>query len=107
MAGFPVLDVVLALTFLYLLFALTCTAVNEAVAGLFDRRARMLRQGVEHLLGDSPLADAVYQHPSVASLGKSGKTPQANNARQARPSYIPAERFAAALTDHLTGSASL
>ena len=102
MSGFPVLDVVIALVFLYLLFALTCTAINEAIASLFDRRARMLRQSVDHLLGDAALADAVYRHPSIASLSKPGRP---GKPRAITPSYIPAERFAAALTDHLTGSA--
>ena len=98
MSGLPVIDVVVGLAFLYLLFALACTTLNEVIAGVLNRRARMLRQGVEHLLGDKALADAVYQHPSIVSLGKPGK------ASRVGPSYIPAERFAAALTDHLTGA---
>jgi hypothetical protein len=92
MSGFPVLDVVIGLSFLYLLFALSCTALNEVIAGIFDRRAKMLRDGIEHLLGDEKLADAVYQHPSIASLAKPSKK------LRSKPSYIPKERFAAALT---------
>src|SRR5207245_5789537 len=97
MAGFPVLDVVIGLAFLYALFALTCTTVNELIAALMNRRATMLRHGIEHLLGDKGLADAIYQHPSIVSLGTPGK------AAGPAPSYIPAERFAVALTDHMTG----
>ena len=99
MSGFPVLDVVIGLAFLYLLFALSCTTLNEVIAGLFDKRARMLRDGIEHLVGDKTLADAVFQHPSIVSLAKPSKTPGSKP-----PSYIPKERFAAALTDHLTGA---
>lgn len=98
MAGFPILDVVLTLAFLYLLLALACTTLNEVIAGAFDRRGKMLRQGIEQLLGDKKLADAVYEHPSIVSLSKPRKK------AGARPSYIPAERFAAVLTDQLTGA---
>ena len=105
MSTFPVLDVVIALVFLYLLFALTCTAINEAIASAFNRRGRMLRQAVDHLLGDTGLASAVYQHPLVASLGRPG--PAGKPAPPPLPSYIPSNRFATALTDHLTGAASV
>lgn len=97
MSGFPVLDVVIGLAFLYLLFALSCTTLNEVIAGFFDKRAGMLRNAIEHLLGDAGLADAVYRHPAIVSLAKPRKK------GGARPSYIPGDRFAAVLTDHLTG----
>lgn len=100
MSSFPILDVVVALAFFYLLFALACTALNEVIASTFNRRARMLQQGIQHLLGDAELTDAVYRHPSIASLSKPGK-------KASGPSYIPADRFAAVLTDHLTGDEPL
>jgi hypothetical protein len=97
MSNFPVIDVVVALGFLYLLFALACTTLNEVIAGFFHRRSATLRAGIEHLLGDKELAEAIYRHPSIVSLARPGKkTPE-------KPSYIPAERFAAVLVDHLTG----
>jgi hypothetical protein len=98
MSGFPVLDVVIGLAFLYFLFALSCTTLNEVIAGFFDKRAGMLRDAIEHLLGDTGLADAVYRHPAIVSLGKPRKK------GIGKPSYIPADRFAAVLTDHLTGN---
>ena len=97
MSGFPVLDVVIGLAFLYLLFALSCTTLNEVIAGLFNKRAQMLRDAIEHLLGDKDLANAVYQHPAIVSLARPSKKPGS------KPSYIPKERFAAVLVDHLTG----
>jgi hypothetical protein len=105
MSTLPVLDVVIALVFLYLLFAVTCTAINEAIASAFNRRGKMLRQAVEHLLGDAALATAVYQHPLVASLGQPAR-PRAL-ASSSLPSYIPSNRFATALTDHLTGAGTV
>jgi hypothetical protein len=101
MLAFPILDVVVALGFLYLLFALTCTALNEAIAAALGKRAQLLREGIEHLLGDRSLADAIYSHPSIASLARS------TTDRRNGPSYIPADRFATVLTDHITGNQSL
>jgi hypothetical protein len=100
MPGLPVLDVAIGLAFLYLLFALSCTTLNEAIALVVNRRAVMLRMGIEQLLGDKTLTSTVYQHPSIASL----VNPKSQNAK---PSYIPAERFAAALTDHITSNGSV
>ncbi len=97
MSSFPILDVVVGLGFLYLLFALACTALNEVIAGAFGRRAKTLRQGIQQLVGDPALADALYRHPAIVSISKTeGKAVRA-------PSYISPERFAAVLTDHLTG----
>jgi hypothetical protein len=98
MSGFPVLDVVIGLAFLYLLFALSCTTLNEVIAGLFDRRATMLRGAIDHLLGDKDLAQSVYQHPAIVSLAKPSKK------SGSKPSYIPGDRFAAVLMDRLTAA---
>ena len=96
MPGLPVLDVAIGLAFLYLLFALSVTTLNEAIATLFNRRGAMLLRGIKGLLGNDPkLVNAVYQHPAITSLSNPVKP-------DAKPSYIPAARFAAALTDHLT-----
>jgi hypothetical protein len=124
MSGFPVLDVAIGLSFLYLLFALCCTTLNEVIAGLFKKRARMLRQAIEHLLGDKGLADKVYTHPAIVALAPPTKKPAASEKPaqpsttreaaeppkkepQALPSYIPKERFAAVLADRLTGEQPL
>ncbi|MDQ3698066.1 MAG: hypothetical protein M3373_08595 [Gemmatimonadota bacterium] len=44
------LDVVLGLTFVYLVLSLVCTSANEGIASLFALRARTLRDGVRALL---------------------------------------------------------
>lgn len=97
MLGLPVLDVAIGMAFLYLLFALMCTTLNEILAGAFDKRAKMLKEGVRNLVG-SDLADTLYQHPAIASLAM----PRKDGA--VRPSYIPGDRFAQALADHITGA---
>ena len=97
MSSFPILDVVVGLGFLYLLFALACTALNEVIASAFGRRAKVMRQGIEQLLGDAGLTDRIYRHPSIVSLCSKGLRGLKG------PSYISADRFASALTDELTG----
>ena len=97
MSSFPILDVVVGLGFLYLLFALACTALNEVIASAFSRRAKVMRQGVEQLLGDAALTARIYRHPSIVSLSSPGRKALKG------PSYISADRFAEALTDELTG----
>ena len=96
MSGFPVLDVAIGMAFLYLLFALTCTTLNEAIAIFVNRRAATLWLAIEQLLGSPAEAQGLYDHPAIASLTNPKKP-------DAKPSYIPAQRFAAALMDRITG----
>jgi hypothetical protein len=97
MLGLPILDVAIGMAFLYLLFALMCTTLNEVIAGALDKRAVLLREAIRGMVGDPTIADALYTHPAIASLAPS------RNKKTALPSYIPADRFAHALIDRLTG----
>jgi hypothetical protein len=59
-----ILETAIGLFLLYLLIALIASAVNEALAALFSRRARTLREGIAHLLDDpilQGLAGRFYQ----------------------------------------------
>src|SRR5581483_3276436 len=97
MIGLPALDVAIGLIFVYLLLALICTTVNEFIAGNRDTRAKFLDRGITRLLGDDPqLKRQFYEHPAIKTLAPSDKA--------ICPSYIPAERFATALMDILSGS---
>jgi hypothetical protein len=50
----PILDVTIGLVFIFLLYSLLATSVNEAIATSFSLRARMLRNAItEHMLADS------------------------------------------------------
>jgi hypothetical protein len=96
MFGLPILEVAVGLSFVYLLLALICTAVNETIAGITGRRADFLEKGIDSLLGDDcDLKQKVFAHPLIASLGPKKDT---------KPSYLPASKFALALTDVVTGS---
>lgn len=51
----PVLDTAIGLVFIFLLYSLLATSVNEAMATLFSFRARMLRKGIINgMLSDTP-----------------------------------------------------
>ena len=95
MTSFPMLDVAIGLSFMYLLLALICTTVNEMIAGWWKTRAVFLDLGIRRLLGDSQLKSELYKHPLIASL--------ARDAKAICPSYMPADKFATALMDILTG----
>src|ERR1043166_7801937 len=96
MFGLPILEVAIGLAFIYLLLALICTSLNETIAGITKRRAEFLGKGITSLLGgDVDLQKKLLAHPLVTSLAPK---------KGAKPSYLPASKFALALMDVLTGS---
>ncbi|MCU0597473.1 MAG: hypothetical protein MUC98_18690 [Desulfobacterota bacterium] len=87
MFGLEMLDVLIGLVTVYLVFALACTAIVEALAAWFDVRSKNLNAAMsEFLAGDikpgQMFIDAFYNHPLVQSLSKGKK---------GRPSYLPPE----------------
>lgn len=95
MFGSAIAEVVIGLTFIYLVLAIVVSQVNELLAGAFDWRADLLQEGIRNLLADSGLADRVLAHPLVArSSGDPAR----------RPSYVPSDIFARALFDGLVPS---
>lgn len=96
MISMPILDVAIGLSFFYLLLGLICTTINEMIAGWRKTRARFLDKGIDRLLGSDPeLKRKLYQHPLIKSLAPSDT--------EICPSYIPADKFATALLDVLSG----
>jgi hypothetical protein len=102
MFGSAVLDLAIGLIFSFLVISLITSTATEAVASAASWRADTLLVGVKNLLNDqnfTGLARSLYNHGLV--------NPQANGQAQdeasltARPSYIDAQHFAAALTDVL------
>jgi hypothetical protein len=77
-----ILDVAVGLIFVYLLFAIICTTVNEWVAGIFNFRSSNLRSAIEQLLdgqtgnGTDPgqasnakwFLNEFYAHPIIAGM---------------------------------------
>jgi hypothetical protein len=94
MFGSNILEIILALTFIYLLLGLACTVIYELIAGMMRLRARELERGIHALLKDPALVKKFYDHPIIRSLWVG---PQL-------PSYIPSRSFALALLDIVAGS---
>ncbi|HYJ80779.1 MAG TPA: hypothetical protein VEW03_14285, partial [Longimicrobiaceae bacterium] len=65
MSGLEILDVILGLAFIYFLLSLVCSAVNEYLASMLNKRGKVLKDGIERLLRDSGLQDAFYRHPLI------------------------------------------
>ncbi|HVL33460.1 MAG TPA: hypothetical protein VM600_07765 [Actinomycetota bacterium] len=80
------IDVVVGLGMMYFVFSLVCSGVNEFIAGLTQRRARFLREGIENLLGKD-WTQRLYRHALVDGLGRTKH-------RARMPSYISAQTFA-------------
>jgi hypothetical protein len=92
MFGSTILDVAIAIVFIYLLISLVVSAINELIAALLKSRAKNLVKGIQALLQDRSQTGWVarlYEHPLIESLS----TPDS------KPSYIPSRTFALALLD--------
>jgi hypothetical protein len=96
-----ILEVVIGLSFLFFVLSIVTSAVNEAIAGLFKLRARMLEQAIVNLVtgakGDEdPAGRAIvtelYEHSVINGYG-SGRN---------KPSYLSSRSFRNALLDVTT-----
>jgi hypothetical protein len=94
MLGSPVLEIAAGLAFVYLLLSVVCSAVQEWLGSILDRRPRALEQGIRALLDDptgkGPAA-AFFKHPIVESLLPKDK----------KPSYISPQTFSTVVLDLL------
>ncbi|HEU4854829.1 MAG TPA: hypothetical protein VFS89_06010, partial [Nitrosospira sp.] len=50
--GSNILEVGIAVIFVYLLLSIVCTAFNEGIASLIDKRGKNLVEGIKNLLND-------------------------------------------------------
>lgn len=95
MFNLGILDVAIGLIVIYLQLSLVCTALNELLAAVLQRRARNLWKGVRDLLSDpegTGTAQKLYDHPFIKALHRN----------QSKPTYIPSRTFALALLDVVT-----
>ena len=101
MLDFAAVQVALGLIFVYLVLALVCSALNEAISTAWRWRARFLREGIANMLDpDDPAKGAeyakeLYAHPVVNSMIR----PNTPKGKPRHPSYLPARVFATALLD--------
>src|SRR3712207_2333383 len=97
--GSTILEVAVGLFFVYLLLSLICSSINEILASLLKWRAKNLEEGIQNLICDQALFDAVMAHPLIKALGNTrtevGPVQTAAGQRRAgKPSYIPSQVFA-------------
>ncbi|MDX6512733.1 MAG: hypothetical protein QOE36_2237 [Gaiellaceae bacterium] len=92
MSNLPVLDVAIGLAFLFFVLSLVCSAVNEALAGIFHWRAKDLESGIRKLVVSDAAEKQLMRHPLLRGL-------VAPHAKRPYPSYIPSRTFVAALLD--------
>ncbi len=97
MFGSSILDTAIGLVFIYLVLSLTCTALNEWIAGMLSRRSKTLYEGLQTLLWDPKepnLLASFYAHPLVQDLHVADK----------KPSYIEPRTFSLVILDLLVPS---
>jgi hypothetical protein len=98
---FAAVQVALGLVFVYLVLALVCSALNEAISTAWRWRARFLREGIANMLDpDDPkkgalYAKELYAHPVVNGLIRA----DSRKGKPRHPSYLPARVFTTALLD--------
>lgn len=94
-----VLDVVIGLVFIYLLYSLLATIIQEFITTYLGLRAKMLMKGISRMLDDdikaTGISDAFYGHPLIKYLGE--------NKTHSKPAYLTAKNFSKVLIDLLRG----
>ena len=85
-----VLNLAIGIAFIYLLFSLVVSALNEFWLSYLDKRADFLKQGLQQLLQDSNKVTQILEHGLVDALSRT---------TNGTPAYIGAEPFTAAVLD--------
>ncbi len=99
MFGSNILEVAISLIFVYLLLSLVCTALNEGIASLLDKRSKNLVEGVKNLLNDpkfTGLAQQLYNHGLISGISQHASD---LDKPTRRPSYMSPANFSLALLD--------
>ena len=114
MFGSTAIQVTIGLVFIYLLYSLLATTINEAIASIIGLRAQVLKRAIKRMLDDDHetpiLSDDFYKVPIIKYLGEQrsgGFWEYLNFWRSSLPSYISAENFSKALTDLLIAKGQL
>jgi len=95
----PIIDVAISLVFVYLLFSVVVTWVNEALVATVAARGKYLRKSILKLLDDKfnkNWGAMLYLHPAISKLGENENRP---------PTYIPTSLFTMAFVDIIINEA--
>lgn len=86
-----ILDVAIGMIFMWLILSVATMSIQEWIASYLKWRSTNLETAIRRLLGNNQLwAEQLYAHPLIQGLSKK---------LGAKPSYIPANKFALALVD--------
>jgi hypothetical protein len=95
----PVLDVGIALAFIFFLLSTFSSAITEGVSWLLHKRAKDMEKGLKKLLEDPGVANALFDHPLVKPLVPTGLPARIRNVKT--PAYMSSRTFALALLNNL------
>ena len=95
--GSTVIEVVIALAFVFFLLSTVSSGITEAIAWFFQKRAKDLEAGIRSLLASDAKADELFEHPLIHQFAPSGRWTGRFNRKV--PSYISPRTFALALFD--------
>ena len=100
MSGFPILDLVAGMIFIFFLLSIICSSGVEMVLTTSKLRAKLLEEWLSHIFEKSitikgksvSLGQAIVDHCSVTVLSGQGEA----------PTYVDAKNFASALLEKIT-----
>jgi len=98
-----VLEVAIGLVFMWLVVSVAAMTLQEWISNILQWRAKDLENNISILLNQTDFAKEIYRHPLIASLYSPPKNPKKS---PRLPSYIPANKFAAALFDLIVKAGS-
>jgi hypothetical protein len=94
----PALQFAVSLAFVYLLLSALSSAIQELLANLAKWRANTLEAGIESLLQDANLKNAIYQHPLLKGVWRPNWL-FVRVQKVHKPAYISSNMFAQVLQD--------
>jgi hypothetical protein len=101
-AGSVIFDVVLGLLFVFFVFSVASSKINEFVVGVLDYRAKQLLRSWHELIQDDALIARVLQSGVVRGVRAVGESaPRRQRHQSPVPSYMSARTFAEGLLDAL------
>lgn len=97
-----VLNVVIGLVFIYLLYSLLASIIQEIIATNLGMRSWLLKKAIRRMLDDGDtarhLSQLFYRHPLIKYLGE--------DKLRKRPSYMTAQNFSKVVVDMLRGQSA-
>ena len=89
-----ILEVAIGLIFVWLALSFTTMSLQEWLSNIVNLRAKDLEKAIDQMLNSPDLTQRFYEYPLIANLYIQ---PKKSNKKPRLPSYIPANKFSAAL----------